>query len=222
MYENTNRRDKVFFKDRQDAALKLIDVLPVENMVYEEWMVLSTSSASFPIGYEIAKSMKAPFDFMFNEKINAPYNDECEVAIVTETEEVVIHEELAKSFEISLDFIFSSAKKIYDEKVIKDVHKYRRDKRLTTLEGRNVLLVDEGINTGLTMMACIKTAINLGAKSVSVATPILPEVTVADIESIADDLYYVRKLPHFVSIDFYYEKLEKITYDEIMTILKDK
>ncbi len=69
------------------------------------------------------------------------------------------------------------------------------------------------------MMACIKTAIHLGAKSVSVATPIMPTASINTIESIADDLYYVKSLDHFINIDFYYDELEDVTYEEIK---KDK
>jgi putative phosphoribosyl transferase len=69
------------------------------------------------------------------------------------------------------------------------------------------------------MMACIKTAINLGAKSVSVAVPILPTASINTIESIADDLYFVKNLDHFIDIEFYYDELEEITYEEIR---KDK
>jgi putative phosphoribosyl transferase len=157
---------------------------------------------------------------MFSHKIEAPNNEECEIAIVTESEEVVIHEELVKAFDISLDYVFSKSRNVYENEVLKYIQKYRKGEKLANLHNKNVLLVDEGLNTSLTMMACIKTAINLKAKSVSVAVPILPTVSAPIIESIADDLYYVKKLDHFVSIDFYYEELEEITFETIKEIIK--
>ncbi|XPV80843.1 MAG: hypothetical protein ACNI22_09695 [Halarcobacter sp.] len=57
------------------------------------------------------------------EKYYAPHNEECEVAIVTETEEVVIHEELVKAFDISLDFVFSRSRYIYENDLSKMVCK---------------------------------------------------------------------------------------------------
>lgn len=69
------------------------------------------------------------------------------------------------------------------------------------------------------MMACIKTAINLGAKSVSVATPILPKVSINTIESIADDLYYVESLDHFIDIGFYYDELDELQYEDLLKIM---
>ncbi|MFY9074208.1 phosphoribosyltransferase family protein [Malaciobacter mytili] len=209
------QNEQIYFKNRDVAAFRLLDVLPIESMKLEEWTVIAASYGGVPIAKIIANRLESNFDILFTSKIMAPNNEDCEIAIVTETEEVVIHEELAKSFEISLDFIFTKSKQIYEKQLLKTVKLYREGDTIKSLENKNVLLVDEGLNTGLTMMACIKTAINLGAKSVSVATPILPSASVPTIESIADDLYYVKKLDHFIFIDFYYDKLENINFEDI-------
>ncbi|MCK9336780.1 MAG: ABC transporter [Arcobacteraceae bacterium] len=211
--------NKNIFEDRLDAANQLLKVLPVENMKLESWIVFATSTGALPIAKEIAKAIDGQFDFMFSEKVMAPLNSDCEIAIVTEKEEVVIHEELVRSFDINIEAIFVKAKEVFEQKLL-PLLRIHRQKDLINLEGKNVLLVDEGLNTGLTMMACIKTAIKLGAKSVSVATPIIPTATISDLESIADDLYYYRKIDHFVSIDFYYKSLEYIPQSEIETYLK--
>lgn len=216
-----NKESKVYFKNREDAAEQLIDALPIDQMKQEDWIVVGSSYGGYLIAKTIAQKLNAQYKIMFTEKIFAPNNDECEIAIVTESEEVVIHEELVKSFDISLDFIFSRSKYIYDDLVLKKINKFRAGYKIQDLQNKNILLVDEGLNTGLTMMACIKTAINMGAKSVSVATPIIPDASINIIESIADDLYYAKKLEHFIAIDYYYEKLEEITFQEIKNI-KDK
>lgn len=211
--------DKIYFKNREVAAYRLMDALPINNMKLEEWIVIATSYGGYPIAKIIAKELNAQPEIMFTRKIFSPNNEECEIAIVTESEEVVIHEELVKSFNISLDFVFSKSRYIFENELSSCVNKFRRGLKLEKLENKNVLLVDEGLNTSLTMMACIKTAIHLGAKSVSVATPILPTASINTIESIADDLYYVKSLDHFIDISFYYDELEDITYEEIK---KDK
>lgn len=216
-----NSETKLYFKDRLDASSKLIEVLPIDKMRLEDWIVVATSYGGYLIAQQIAQRLDAQHKIMFTEKITAPNNDECEIAIVTESEEVVIHEELVKAFDISLDFIFSKSKYVYDDLVLKKINKFRAGNIIQDLQDKNVLLVDEGLNTSLTMMACIKTSINLGAKSVSVATPIIPDASVQVIESIADDLYYAYKLDHFIAIDYYYETLNEITFEDIKNI-KDK
>lgn len=212
---------KIYFKNRDDAAQKLIEVLPIDKMKQEDWIIVASSYGGYSIAKSIAKELDAKFKILFSEKVVAPNNDECEIAIVTESEEVVIHEELARSFDLSLDFIFSKSKYVYDSMILNKLSKFRSGERITNIENKNILLVDEGLNTGLTMMACIKTAINLGAKSVSVAIPILPNASIQTIESIADDLYYVESLDHFIAIDYYYNELDEVSFEDIKNI-KDK
>ncbi len=193
----------------------------MDEMKQEKWVVLATSSGGVPIALLLAKDLNAQFDFLFTQKVFTPKNDDCEIAIVTETGEIVIHEELMKSFSLELDDIYAEANEKYNNKITEYKANYRDNLDLIDLKDTNVLLVDEGLNTGLTMMACIKSVINEKAKSICVAVPVLPEVTVHDIESIADDLYYVEAPAHFVSIDFYYENLEYIGLDQIKE-LKNK
>lgn len=211
-------KNKIYFKNRVDAANKLISALPIEKMKIEDWIVVSTSFGGYPIAKIISKELNSSFKLMFSSKIVAPNNEECEIAIVTESEEVVIHEELVKAFDISLDFVFSRSKYVYENLVSSCINKFRGGERIQDIQDKNILLVDEGLNTGLTMMACIKTAINLGAKSVSVATPVIPTASVTDIESIADDLYYVKKVGHFTAINHYYDFLEELTFEDIIKI----
>jgi len=212
--------DKIYFKNREVAAYRLLDVLPIDSMKLENWTVIASSYGGFEIAKIIANALNSKFDIMFSEKIYAPNNDECEIAVVTEHEEVLIHEELVKSFDINLDYVYSKSKQVYEEFIIKRVNKFRHGEKIEKLENKNVLIVDEGINTGLTMMACIKTAINLKAKSVSVATPILPTASIPTIESIADDLYFIKKLDHFIAINFYYDSLDDISFEDIEKINK--
>ena len=212
--------DKIYFKNREVAAYRLLDVLPIDSMKLEDWTVISSSYGGFEIAKIIAKALNSKYDMMFSGKIYAPNNEDCEIAVVTEHEEVLIHEELIKAFDISLDYVYSKSKQVYDESIVKTVNKFRHGEKIQKFENKNVLIVDEGINTGLTMMACIKTAINLKAKSISVATPILPTASIPTIESIADDLYFVKKLDHFVAINFYYDSLDDVSFEDLEKIIK--
>ncbi len=203
------------FKNREEASNLLYDILPTGTMKQEEWIILAISTGAVPIALSLAKQLNAEFDYLFTKKIFTEKNNECEIAIITETQEVVIHEELLRSFSLNLDDIYAKSRDVYNTDIKEYKVKYRNNLDIIDLENKNVLLVDEGLNTGLTMMACIKSIINEKAKSICVAVPVLPEVTINDIETIADDLYYVQAPAHFVSIDFYYESLEEIKLEDI-------
>lgn len=206
--------EEICLKNREDAAYKLLEVLP-KSMCLEEWIVVASSYGGYPLAKIIAEKLNSQYEIMFSEKIVAPNNEECEIAIITEQEEVLIHEELVKSFGIKLDYVYSKSTEIYKKNLIPRIKKFRDGGKIQDFKDKNVLIVDEGINTGLTMMACIKTAINLKAKSVSVATPILPSASIPTIESIADDLYYIKNLDHFITVAFYYDELPKMCFKDI-------
>jgi len=171
---------EIIFKNRDDAASKLIDVLPIDIMKQEEWIVLSASCGGMSLANDLAIKLNSPIDLIITEKIFTPNNNNCEVAIISETNELVIHEELQKSFDIDLDYIFNSATNLFNTSIEDKIVNLRDGKKLIDIKNENVLIVDEGLNTGLTMMACIKTVLNQGVKSVCVAVPILPKSIVLD------------------------------------------
>ncbi|MEA3315581.1 MAG: phosphoribosyltransferase family protein [Campylobacterota bacterium] len=207
--------DNIIFKDRKDATNQLLKVLPLESMKKDDWIVLSISKNAVSMAIDIAQELNGEFDFMLTEKILAPQNDECEIAIVTETNQIIIHEELMKLFSLDLKNIYKEGNLKYNEIIKGYKAKYRNSFDIIDLANKNVLLIDEGLNTGLTMMSCIKSAIVEKVKSVYVAVPVLPSVTIDDINLIADDLYYVQSPEHFISIEFYYEKLEELSLEDI-------
>ncbi len=207
--------DNIIFSDRIEATKMLYSVLPTEDMKKEQWIILAISAGGVPIALDLAKKLNAKFDYLFTKKIFTKNNNECEIAIITETQDIVVHEELLKSFSLDLENIYDESKDMYLTDIQDYKAKYRDGLDIIDLANSNVLLVDEGLNTGLTMMACIKSVISKQAKSICVAVPVLPEVTINDIETIADDLYFVQAPAHFVSIDFYYEKLEQIELEDI-------
>ncbi len=207
--------DNIIFSDRIEATKMLYSVLPTEDMKKEQWIILAISAGGVPIALDLARKLNAKFDYLFTKKIFTKNNNECEIAIITETQDIVVHEELLKSFSLDLENIYDESKDMYLTDIQDYKAKYRDGLDIIDLTNSNVLLVDEGLNTGLTMMACIKSVISKQAKSICVAVPVLPEVTINDIETIADDLYFVQAPAHFVSIDFYYEKLEQIELEDI-------
>lgn len=213
--------DKIHFKNREEAAYKLVDVLPIESMRLEDWTVIASSYGGYPIAKIVAKALNAKFDIMFSEKIYAPNNEECEIAVVNEFEDVLIHEELVKSFDIDLDSIYYQSKTIYEDILSHNVGKFREGLKLESLEGKNILIIDEDINIGLVMMACIKTIINQKVKSISVATPILSTASIPAIDTITDDLYYIKNLDHFIEANHYYSELEELSFEDILKIKKE-
>lgn len=210
---------KGVFKNRKDALVKLLDIMPVKQMQKQDFIVVAISTRGIIFAYDIAKAIGAPFDFLFTESIPAPNNHECTLAVVSETKEIVVHDELLNSFEIKIDYIYGEAMRRFEEKILKNVYKYRKGETISSLENRNVLLVDEGIDSGLTAMVSIKSAYTQKAKTVYLATPVVPFSLSGALESVTDESFYLYKPQDFVDTTYYYEEFYEQATDEIEKIL---
>lgn len=217
---NDPKPNKVF-KDRHDALMRLMELLPLKTMQEEDWIVVAISSGGVLLAKSIAQKINAPFDFLFTEPVMAPNNSDCQVAMVSETEEIVIHEALTDAFDIKLDYIYGEAHRKYEEKIIKYIYRYRKGGMISSMQDKHVLLIDEGIDSGLTMMASVKTVINLKARSVSFAVPVMPYDVMQRLEEVIDEVYCVHKPYNFVDVPYYYEEIPGLSADEVDAILKD-
>jgi putative phosphoribosyl transferase len=209
------------FQSREDASSLLINMLPKEILKPQETVVLGVSEGGVYFANKIAKFLEARMDLLLSEPIYSHVNPKLAIAMIGETEEMVMHQALIDSFEISKDYIYSEASRKYKEKLLSYVHKYRNGKILDGLDEKYVVLVDECVETGLTMMTAIKTVISLGAKNVFIAVPILDNVVHESLLNVCDNLFCPHKIDDYISIEYYYERLDPFTFEDIDAIMDE-
>ena len=215
---NSTDRD-YYFEDREDAAAKLIETLPLDILRNNETVVIGVSEGGVFFADKIAQATQSQMDILLTAPIHAPNNPELPIAMISETEEVVMHKALIDAFDISEDFVYSEAQRKYDEEVLSYVYRYRKGKDLVSLEGKYVVLADECIETGLTMMVALKSVIARGAKNIYIATPILDQAVYQNLLSVCDGVFCPHKIQHYISIEYYYKNFEKMTFEEISQIV---
>lgn len=208
------------FKDRSDAALQLKELLPLDRMKSEGWNLIAVSSGGLIIASEMNKRLKLPIDFIFSASITAPQNPECELARVSETEEIVIHQALVDAFEIQVDYIYGEATRKHEEKILSAVYQYRKGEHFKSMKGKNILLIDEGSETGLKLMCAIKTAFAQKAKAVYVAAPIMPSSVVEALDPIVDGIFCLQEIEDYIDTGYYYHEFEMVDEETIETILE--
>ena len=125
---------KNIMKNRQDAATKLRDVVPMQRFKDEGWKIVAVSRGGLELGHFFRGKQKNELDFLFSEAIYAPNNDECEIARVSETEEIVINEQLVDSFEIKYDYIYGEAHRKHEEKILSYIYQYRKGRRFVSIK----------------------------------------------------------------------------------------
>ncbi len=209
----------IYFEDREDASKQLIDMLPIELFTQNETVVIGVSEGGVYFADQIASALDAQMDILLTEAILAPNNPEVSIAMISETEEVVMHKALIDSFKISEDYVYAEAHRKYEDEVLAYVYKYRKGKDLVSLEGKYVVLVDECIETGLTMMVALKSVIARGAKNIYIATPILDKTVYQNLLTVCDGVFCPHKIQDYISIEYYYKNFETMSFDEISEIV---
>ncbi len=210
---------KHYFKDRDDAAGQLIDTLPLDLLRENETVVIGVSEGGVYFADRIAKAIQAQMDILLTEPVLAPNNPEVAIAMISETEEVLMHKALVDAFEINEDFVYNEAQRKYEEEVLGYVYRYRKGKDLVSLKGKYVILADECIETGLTMMVALKSVIAREAKNIYIATPILDKSVYENLLSVCDGVFCPHKIEDYISIEYYYEQFKQMTFEEILEIV---
>lgn len=213
--------DKIYepFNDRYDALNKLLDIIPMKNLIKDNTLLIAISAGGLLFANEICKKTNLSLDFLFTEPIFAPKNPDCKIAIVSETMDIAINETLVNAFDISYDFIYGEAQRKYEEKILPDIYKYRKGENISSLNKKNILIIDEGIETGLSINIAIKSCIKKGVNGIMVAAPVISDDVTLFLDECADIVYSVYRPNHFVNTKHYFKNIEKIDSSIIIDIL---
>jgi putative phosphoribosyl transferase len=221
MPTNLDFEQDYIFIGRQDATIALFNILPQKIMQDENWLILCLSSGAVSMAEYVAHRLGIDYDILLVTPIFAPNNDECQVAMISESQEIVVHSNLVDSFEIDLDLVYEMAKDEYEEKILDFKETYRKSLPLSDIKDRAVLLIDEGCETGLSTVCALKTVIELGVKKVSLATPLIAEDLYENLDMKVDKVYTNKKIRDFIDVEYYYASLEEPQEKEIKKILKN-
>ena len=211
-----------YFEDREDASKQLIETLPIELFSKNETVVIGVSEGGVYFADQISKTINAQMDILLTEPVLAPNNPELFIAMVSETEEVVMHKALIDAFGINEDYVYGEAHRKYEEEVLSYVYKYRKGKDLISLKGKYVVLADECIETGLTMMVALKSAIARGAKNIFIATPILDKGVYQNLLTVCDGVFCPHKIQDYISIEYYYKDFQRLNFEEISSMVNNQ
>jgi len=212
---------KNILKNRQNAAQELLEVIPMQKLKDESWNLIGVSRGGLDLAYRLRGRLENNLDFIFSEAIMAPNNSECEVARVSEHEEIVINEALVSAFGIQYDYIYGEAHRKHEEDILSHVYQYRKGRHFPSMENKVVLLVDEGSETGSKFMTALKTILKMKPKAVYIAVAVLPTDVLELLESFVDDIYFLYDIDDYVETSLYYKEFEDIEDEKIEKLLEE-
>ena len=213
---------KNLLKNRQDAAKKLAEMIPMQKLKLEDWKLVAVSKGGLELAYLLKGRLENDVEFLFSEAIMAPNNDDCEIARVTEGEEIVINENLVSAFDIQYDYIYGEAHRKHEEKILSYIYQYRKGKPFPSVKDEVVLLVDEGSESGLKFMTALKAILAQKPKAVYIGVPVIPNDVLESLEPFCDDIFFIHDIEDYVETTLYYEDLPRVDEEKIEKILGEK
>jgi len=204
------------YKDREEAGKVLAKALSGVHLTKP--LVLGIPRGGVVVAREVAKELGADLGIVMSKKIGAPFNPEFAVAAVDPDGEVTwpIH----PVPEIDAAYIEREAA-VKKEEIQERLRVLRGQKGDPPLLGRTIVLVDDGIATGLTVLAALKYARRKGAERVILATPVAPTDTVEELEPHFDMIVCPLRPRIFYAVGEWYSNFGQVTDEEVLEILRD-
>jgi predicted phosphoribosyltransferase len=206
------------FRNRVDAGQQLAKRLG-KYASRPDVLVLALPRGGVPVAYEVAQSLNAPLDVFVVRKLGVPGHEELAMGAIASSGVRVLNGEVIEGLNIPDDVIDAVAATELQELERRE-RAYRDDRPAPDVQGRVVILVDDGIATGSTMKAAIKALRQLEAGHIVVAVPTAALSTVREMRGDVDDLVAVMTPADFSGVGQWYEDFSQTTDEEVRDLLE--
>jgi predicted phosphoribosyltransferase len=207
------------FDDRRDGGRTLAAMLSVYKN-RSDTIVLALPRGGVPVAFEVAKALNAPLEVFLVRKLGVPGQEELAFGAIASGGITVFNEALVKALKLSN---FSIEKIIEnEEKELERREKLYRSKRgKIRLEGKNVIIVDDGLATGATMRAAVAAVRSLKPRQMIVAVPVASKDTCDDMNRKSDQLCVCSINPEpFYGVGMWYRNFDQTTDEEVIELLE--
>jgi putative phosphoribosyl transferase len=201
-------------KDRKEAGILISEKL--KKYQHSNTIVLAIPRGGVSVGYEIAQKLHLPLDIILSKKIGHPLNKEFAIGAMTMDATIIDeHPEVSKQY-INDEII--RLKELLREKY----QLYMDNREPLEVKGKNVIVVDDGIATGNTLLACISMLRKRKPAKIIVAAPVLPLDVLEIFERQTDEFIYLITANNFRSVDAFYDQFHQVGDDEVIQMLRIK
>jgi predicted phosphoribosyltransferase len=207
------------FKDRAEAGRELakrLTSLANRNDV----LVLALPRGGVPVAAEVAKELNAPLDVFLVRKLGLPEHPELAMGAIATGGVLVINRDVVERLQIH-ELVIDAVVAQEQEELARRQKAYRDDLPAPNVRGKTVIVVDDGIATGATVMAAVAALRQLGAGHIVVASPVIARSTFCQIHDAADEVAAVIAPQQFYGVGQWYEDFSQTTDDEVRRLLAE-
>jgi len=217
-----NREQRHIFTDRSEAGETLGLMLQPEYAHIEDGMILAVPSGGVPIGIKVKEALGLPFDLLIVRKLQIPGNPEAGFGAMTLDGTVFFNERLLAELRLTPAQIEGEKKRVGIE-LEKRNALFRGGRPFPDLAGKRVILVDDGLASGFTMLASVAMAKNAKAKETAVAVPTASQSSIERILPEVNRIYCanIRTGPFFAVAEAYRNWYD-LSKQEVLDILENR
>ena len=206
------------FVNREEAGQLLAEEL-VRDRSLRDPLVLALPRGGLPVAFEVARVLEASLDLLLVRKLGVPGHEELAMGAISSGGVQVLNDELIAQLRLSPDVIEQVVRAESAELARRETL-YRANRPAPVVEGRTVIVVDDGIATGSTMQAAITLLRKQKAGRIVVAVPTAPPDTVRALEKIADDIVVLMTPEPFRSVGQWYRDFTQVGDLEVRHFLE--
>lgn len=211
------------FVDRRDAGRQLAGV--VEAAVGgEDVVILALPRGGVPVAYEVSSRLGAPLDVLLVRKLGVPWQPEMAFGAIATGDIatgdiVVVNDDHVKALGLGEDIIHDMVEREHTE-LERRYQLYRAGRPPLDIAGKTVVVVDDGIATGSTVRAALKSLEQRGVKRRIIAVPVAAAQTVRALEEAADEVICLRTPSAFGAVGTWYDDFAPVFDSEVKELLE--
>jgi predicted phosphoribosyltransferase len=208
----------MLFRDRREAGRQLAERLAFlkgENGL----VVLGIPRGGVVVAAEVARALGAPLDIFIAHKIGAPFNPELAIGALTSTGDVVLDEEMVACLQLRRADILREIEHQREE-IARRLELFRRGCPPLDLHDKVLVVVDDGIATGATMLASLRALRKLEPAKLILAVPVAPPETMARLREECDQAVAVATPEPFWSVGRFYAHFGQTDDAEVIQLLE--
>jgi len=210
--------EKIMFRNRSEAGRKLAEKLSLYKG-QGDVVVLALPRGGVPVGYEIATYLGVPMDVLIARKLGAPGQPELGIGAIAPGGIRVLDDRLIRLLGVSKEYIEKVSQEEAQE-LQRRTQEYRDGRPDIPLEGKTVIIVDDGLATGVTARAAVESVRRRNPKKIILAIPVCASQAIPFMRSLVDELVCLLTPSELGAVGLWYSDFRQISDEEVKRLIE--